>query len=115
MVKRKGDQVFGRLIGGPKVHYQRPSCDVLFHSVAHYVGGSAVGIILTGMGSDGAEGILAMKTAGAYTIGQDEATSTVYGMPREAYRMNALCEVLPLSDIIPAAVRLFGLQPANAA
>jgi two-component system chemotaxis response regulator CheB len=88
---------------GPKVCYQRPAVDVLFASVAAEAQGAATGVLLTGMGSDGAQGMLALKRAGARTIAQDEATSVVYGMPREALRLGAVDEVLPLGAI-PAAI-----------
>jgi two-component system chemotaxis response regulator CheB len=84
---------------GPRVCYQRPSVDVLFGSVADAAGPEAVGAILTGMGSDGAQGLLKMKNAGAHTIAQDEASCVVYGMPREAVRAGAAVEVLPLDRI----------------
>ncbi len=83
----------------PKVNHHSPSVDVLFDSVAAYVGKSAIGIILTGMGKDGAQGLLKMKQAGAYTIAQDEASSVVFGMPREAVRIGAVDFVCPLSRI----------------
>jgi two-component system chemotaxis response regulator CheB len=84
---------------GPQVCYQRPSVDVMFASVAQVVGARAVGVLLTGMGTDGAKGMLAMKQAGAKTIAQDEASCVVYGMPREAVRLGAVGEVASLSDI----------------
>jgi two-component system chemotaxis response regulator CheB len=84
---------------GPAVCYQRPSVDVMFASVAKAAGPYAVGVLLTGMGTDGARGMLAMKQAGAQTIGQDEASCVVYGMPREAARLGALTAVVPLNDI----------------
>jgi two-component system chemotaxis response regulator CheB len=88
---------------GPRVHYQRPAVDVLFTSVAECCGPDAIGVLLTGMGSDGAQGLLKMKQTGALTIAQDEATCVVFGMPREAIRMGAAGKVLPL-DRIGAAV-----------
>ncbi len=88
-----------RLGDGPKVRYQRPSVDVLFQSVAANVGASATGVILTGMGNDGAEGLLAMRRAGARTIAQDESTCVVYGMPREAVAAGAVERILPLGAI----------------
>lgn len=91
---------------GPLVHYQRPSVDVLFESLAQAAGSDAVGAILTGMGADGAAGLLAMKRAGARTIAQDEGSCVVFGMPREAIRLGAVDEVLPLQRIAPAVVRL---------
>lgn len=84
---------------GPPVCYQRPSVDVMFSSVAEVAGKRAVGVLLTGMGSDGAQGLLKMKIAGAYTIAQDEASCVVFGMPREAIRAGAAARVLPLSAI----------------
>jgi two-component system chemotaxis response regulator CheB len=84
---------------GPRVCYQRPSVDVLFASVAEAAGARAVGVILTGMGSDGAEGMLKMKNAGAYNIAQDEASCTVFGMPNEAIRAGAIDQILPLNRI----------------
>ncbi|MBL8174181.1 MAG: chemotaxis response regulator protein-glutamate methylesterase [Bryobacterales bacterium] len=88
---------------GPRVCYQRPSVDVMFRSVAAAAGRKAVGVILTGMGADGAEGLLKMKEAGAFTIAQDEATCVVFGMPREAIEMGAAAKVAPL-PLIPAAI-----------
>jgi two-component system chemotaxis response regulator CheB len=84
---------------GPMVCYQRPAVDVLFHSVAQAAGPNATGAILTGMGSDGAQGMLAMKKAGARTIAQDEATCVVFGMPKEAIRQGGVDRVLPLAAI----------------
>ncbi|MDR3212299.1 MAG: chemotaxis protein CheB [Azoarcus sp.] len=81
------------------VNRHRPSVDVLFHSAAEQVGHSAIGVLLTGMGKDGALGLLHMMQAGAWTIGQDQASCVVYGMPREAALLGALKEVVPLSDI----------------
>ena len=80
----------------------RPSADQLFRSVAEVAGGEAVGVILTGMGDDGAAGLAAMHSNGAHTIGQDEATSAIYGMPKAAYALGALDQVLPLSSIADA-------------
>ena len=91
---------------GPLVSRHRPSVDVLFRSVARAAGARAVGVLLTGMGDDGADGLLAMKRAGAVTIAQDEATSVVFGMPREAAARGAADEVLPVEAIAPAILRL---------
>jgi two-component system, chemotaxis family, protein-glutamate methylesterase/glutaminase len=90
---------------GPAVFHQRPSVDVLFHSVARHAGSAAVGVLMTGMGVDGARGMVAMREAGAHTIAQDEATSVVFGMPREAIRMEGADKVLPLSQIAQQALR----------
>ncbi|MBC7926199.1 MAG: chemotaxis response regulator protein-glutamate methylesterase [Bryobacteraceae bacterium] len=90
---------------GPRVCYQRPAVDVLFDSVAEVAGGNAVAALLTGMGSDGAKGMLRMKTSGAWTIAQDEATCVVFGMPREAIQMGAALQVCPLPAIPGAILR----------
>ena len=90
---------------GPKVHFQRPSIDVLFKSVARQAAPDSVGVLLTGMGKDGAEGLLAMRDKGARTIAQDEETSTVYGMPRVAYEMGAVEKVQPLGRIAHETLR----------
>jgi two-component system chemotaxis response regulator CheB len=87
-----------RLTTDAERHSCRPSVDVLFDSVAREIGPAAIGCLLTGMGRDGAEGMLAMKRAGAFTLAQDEASSVVFGMPREAIRLGAADRVLPLSD-----------------
>jgi two-component system chemotaxis response regulator CheB len=87
---------------GPLVCRHRPSVDVLFRSAARYAGRNAVGVILTGMGDDGARGMLEMKQAGAFTVAQDEATSVVFGMPKEAIKLNAVDKVLPLDFIASA-------------
>jgi two-component system chemotaxis response regulator CheB len=81
------------------VNRHRPAVDVLFDSVASEVGAAATGIILTGMGKDGARGMLAMREAGAWTIGQDQASCVVYGMPREAAAIGAVVEVAPLGTV----------------
>lgn len=84
------------------VHSCRPAVDVLFKSVAELVGGEALGVILTGIGHDGAEGLLEMKQKGSPTLGQDEATSVVYGMPRAAFQCGAVDKQLPIDDIAQA-------------
>ena len=88
------------------VHYQRPSVDVLFKSVADYAGANAVGVILTGMGSDGAAGLLKMKEAGAGTIAQDEQSCIVFGMPKEAIELEAVDEVVNLHGITDAILKM---------
>lgn len=90
---------------GGLVSRHRPSADVLFHSVAEHVGADALGVILTGMGDDGAEGLAAMAAAGAATVAQDEASCVVYGMPKEAVARGAIDVVLPISQIPDALVR----------
>jgi two-component system chemotaxis response regulator CheB len=87
---------------GPLVCRHRPSVDVLFRSAARYAGRNALGVILTGMGDDGARGMLEMKQAGARTIAQNEATCVVFGMPKEAIRMGGVDHVLPLEAISAA-------------
>ena len=88
-----------RLRPGPRVNGHRPSVDVMFKSIAEVSGAGAVGVILTGMGDDGAEGLLKMREAGSRTIGQDESTSIVYGMPKAAYQIGAVGQQLPLGEI----------------
>ncbi|MCX7679726.1 MAG: chemotaxis response regulator protein-glutamate methylesterase [Spirochaetes bacterium] len=94
-----GEGYFVEIIDGPPVNRHRPSVDVLFRSVALNAGKKAVGILLTGMGCDGAQGLLEMKEAGAHTIAQDERSSVVFGMPREAIKLNAAKEVKNLQQI----------------
>ena len=90
--------------GGAKVNHHRPSVDVLFQSVAHKAGRRALGAILTGMGNDGAKGMKGMRDAGAHTIAQDEASSVVFGMPKEAIKLDAAAKVLPLEQIAQGLV-----------
>jgi two-component system chemotaxis response regulator CheB len=98
-VVRDGAHLRVRVVNSPAVNHHRPSVDVLFHSVATHAGANAIGIILTGMGADGAAGLLAMKRAGACTIAQDEATSVVFGMPKEAIGLGAVDRIVPLDRI----------------
>ncbi len=104
LLKRSGATYYVQIKSGPRVHHQRPAVDVLFKTVAMHAGANALGIILTGMGADGAQGLLTMKQAGAYTIAQDEETSVVFGMPKEAIRLKAVDNVLPLDKIAQAAL-----------
>jgi two-component system, chemotaxis family, protein-glutamate methylesterase/glutaminase len=99
VLRRSGAKYFVAIKDGPPVHYQRPSVDVLFHSVATQVGANAVGAILTGMGADGAAGLLAMRQAGAQTLAQDEASCVVFGMPKEAIRLGAAEQVVSLDSM----------------
>jgi two-component system chemotaxis response regulator CheB len=102
---RDGASYYVRLEQGPPVNRHRPSVDVLFHSTAEAAGKNAVGVILTGMGDDGARGLLAMKQAGAQTIAQDEESCVVFGMPKEAIKLRAADEILPLSRISATVLR----------
>jgi two-component system, chemotaxis family, protein-glutamate methylesterase/glutaminase len=104
VLRRNGAQYVVGLRGGPPVHYQRPSVDVLFHSVAQQAGSNAVGVILTGMGADGASGLLAMRKAGARTLAQDEPSCVVFGMPREAIRLGAAEQVVNLQQMARKAL-----------
>ena len=99
LLKRSGARYFVEIKEGPLVCRHRPSVDVLFRSAARYAGQNAVGVIMTGMGDDGARGMLEMKQAGAFTIAQDEATCVVFGMPKEAIKLNGVSKVLPLESI----------------
>jgi len=99
LLRQKGPDLVVDLQQGPPVCYQRPSVDVMFSSVAQVAGPKAVGVLLTGMGTDGAKGLLAMKRAGSPTIAQDEASCVVYGMPREAVRLDAVGTVASLGEI----------------
>lgn len=98
-VQRSGAEYKVKISQTPAVNRHRPSVDVLFHSCARYLGANAVGVILTGMGDDGARGLLAMRQAGARTFAQDEATCIVYGMPGSAVAMGAAEDILPLGRI----------------
>ena len=108
VIRRSGALYFVDVVDGPPVSLHRPSVDVLFRSAAQAVGPNAMGVILTGMGDDGAAGLAAMKAAGARTIAQDEATSVVFGMPKEAIRRGGVDEVLPLPRIAPAILKWAG-------
>lgn len=99
VIRREGGQYKVKLGTGDKVSGHRPSVDVLFNSVSKYAGSNAIGVILTGMGSDGAKGLLQMKNSGAHTIGQDEKSCVVYGMPKVAYDIGAVEIQLPLEKI----------------
>ena len=98
-LKRSGALYYAKLVDRPRVFHQRPSVEILFDSVAKYAGKNAIGVILTGMGKDGAQGLLNMKNAGAYTIAQDEASSIVFGMPKEAISLGAADKIAALGDI----------------
>ena len=99
ILRRSGARYYVEVKTGPMVHHQRPAVDILFKSTAKYAGANAIGVILTGMGADGAEGLMEMKTAGAETIAQDENSCVVFGMPKEAIKLGAADKVLPLDRI----------------
>lgn len=108
LVVSSGGSCVVRLKDGPAVQYQRPSVDVLFNSVAQAVGPNAVGVLMTGMGADGARGLLAMREAGAQTIAEAEESCVVFGMPKEAIALDAAVEVQPLARIPRAILRALG-------
>ena len=99
LLKRSGARYYVEVRDGPLVCRHRPSVDVLFRSAARYAGRNAIGVIMTGMGDDGARGMLEMKEAGAFTIAQDEASCVVFGMPKEAIKLGAVDSVVPLDHI----------------
>jgi two-component system chemotaxis response regulator CheB len=105
LLKRSGARYYVEVKEGPLVSRHRPSVDVLFRSAARYAGKNAVAVIMTGMGDDGARGMLEMKEAGAYTIAQDEATCIVFGMPKEAIKLGAVRTVSPLDHIAGVVMR----------
>jgi len=104
MLVRSGARYTVRINQDPPVNRHRPSVDVTFASVARYAGANAVGVILTGMGGDGAKEMLTMKQAGAFTIAQDEASCVVFGMPKEAIKLGGVDKILPLGDIASAVL-----------
>ncbi len=106
VLNRSGARYYIEIKEGPLVNRHRPSVDVLFRSTARYAGKNAIGIIMTGMGDDGARGLLEMKEAGAATIAQDEKSSVVFGMPHEAIKLNAAQKILSLENIAPAVTKL---------
>ncbi|MBW2113804.1 MAG: chemotaxis response regulator protein-glutamate methylesterase [Deltaproteobacteria bacterium] len=104
VLNRSGGNYLVNIKDGPRVHYQKPSIDVLFQSAAKNAGSNAVGVVLTGMGADGAKGLLAMRQQGAHTVVQDEQTCVVFGMPKEAIKLGAAVKVVPLTNIAQAIV-----------
>jgi len=105
LVRRSGDGYEVGLSDGPLVSRHRPSVDVLFRSVAQAAGAGAIGVLMTGMGDDGARGLLEMKQAGAATLAQDEASCVVFGMPREAIGRGAVDEVVALDRLAAAILK----------
>ena len=106
ILRRSGAMYYVEVKDGPMVHHQRPSVDVLFKSTAKSAGPNSIGVILTGMGSDGAEGLLEMKQEGAKTIAQDERSCIVFGMPKEAIELGAADKVVPLDRVAEKIVRM---------
>jgi two-component system, chemotaxis family, protein-glutamate methylesterase/glutaminase len=113
LLNRSGAQYYVEIKDGPPVNRHCPSVDVLFRSVARHAGRNALGVIMTGMGDDGARGLKEMRDAGSHTVAQDEASCVVFGMPREAIRMNAVEQTVPLRSI--ARTILQGGRPTAAA
>ena len=110
LLAKTGGNYFVKIKDGPFVHYQRPSVDVLFQSVASCAGSDAIGVLLTGMGSDGAKGMLALFEKGAHTLAQNEETSVVFGMPKEAIRLGAANEVVALEKISQSIINVLRSQ-----
>jgi len=106
LLRRSGARYYVEVKTGPMVHHQRPAVDVLFKSTAKYAGSNAIGVILTGMGSDGADGLLEMKQSGAGTIAQDEKSCVVFGMPKEAIKLGAVDRVAALEQIADEIIRM---------
>lgn len=106
ILRRSGARYYVEVKTGPMVHHQRPAVDVLFKSTAKYAGANAIGVILTGMGADGAEGLLEMKKAGAGTIAQDERSCVVFGMPKEAIKLGAADKVVSIEQIASEIIRM---------
>ena len=109
VVVRVGDRFITELRLGPKIHFQRPAVDVTFLSIAKAAGSAACGVLLTGMGADGAAGLLAMRNAGGLTLTQDEPSCVVYGMPKAAVDLDASMEVIALSGMAKRIRRRFGM------
>jgi len=106
LLKRSGARYYVEIKDGPLVSRHRPSVDLLFRSAARYAGKNAVGVIMTGMGDDGAHGMKEMHDSGAVTIAQDEASCVVYGMPHEAVKLGGVNKIMPLQDIAGEVLRL---------
>ena len=106
ILRRSGGRYYVEIKTGPMVHHQRPAVDVLFKSTAKYAGANAIGVILTGMGADGAEGLLEMKNAGAGTIAQDEKSCVVFGMPREAIRLGGVDKVVSIDQVASEIIKM---------
>jgi len=111
LLKRSGARYYVEIKDGPLVGRHRPSVDVLFRSAARYAGRNAIGVLMTGMGDDGARGMLELRQAGAVTFAQDEASCIVFGMPKEAIRLGAVDRILPLDELAPAVLRAYRGAP----
>jgi two-component system chemotaxis response regulator CheB len=107
-LRRSGAQYLVEVLDGPPVNRHKPSVDVLFRSVARHAGPDALGVIMTGMGDDGARGLLSMREAGARTLAQDEASCVVFGMPREALRLGAAQASERLANLPRAILQFAG-------
>jgi two-component system chemotaxis response regulator CheB len=114
LLKRSGAHYLTELNQGPPVNRHRPSVDVLFRSAANLAGNNAIGVILTGMGKDGAAGMLEMRNAGAYNFAQDEASCVVFGMPAAAIALNAAHEIVPLDQITQKILSYLAYQGGRA-
>lgn len=106
ILRRSGARYYVEVKTGPMVHHQRPAVDILFKSTAKYAGANAIGVILTGMGADGAEGLLDMKKAGAGTIAQDEKSCVVFGMPKEAIKLGAADKVVSIEQVASEIIKM---------
>jgi len=114
LLKRSGARYFVEIKDGPLVSRHRPSVDVLFRSTARYAGRNAIGVIMTGMGDDGAKGMLEMKEAGAYTIAQNEESCIVFGMPHEAIKLGGVDKIMSLESIPGEIMRAYQLAHLKA-
>jgi two-component system chemotaxis response regulator CheB len=110
LLQQSGIQDLVRIKSGPAVNHQRPSIDVLFQSVSRSAGNRAIGVLLTGMGADGAKGLLSMHEKGAYTLAQDEQTCVVFGMPKEAIKLGAVDEVVPIQQMSQSIINFLQMQ-----
>ncbi len=114
VIQASGARWVARVKDGPKVHHQRPAVDVTFQSLARCAGRNVAAALLTGMGADGARGLQALREAGAHTIAQDEQTSVVWGMPGEAVKLDAACDVLPIGDVADGLLAAIGREAVPA-
>jgi two-component system, chemotaxis family, protein-glutamate methylesterase/glutaminase len=113
LLQGSGARYVVRIKDGPPIHHQRPSVDILFGSVARHAGRNAVGVLLTGMGADGARGLLAMRESGAHTLAQEEASCVVFGMPKEAIKLGAADETVSLARMAGSILSALGATPRS--